>query len=493
MSRVVTRFDASDADALLRPRSYPVAERAVGDGVFAALDDSPTYEYRRSVTVDDRRATQTVTFRLALPYFSWVFVPFFRHALRSPARDRPHWWLPPDRFDARDTTVLGTLCASAVLFGYINTLFSQTVAFAADEFHANNAAQGVAGGVVRAGGLLAFVIVAAADRRGRRPVILGAGAAGCLLAVTGAAAPSLPWLAGSQVLTRACAYGLFILLPVVAVEELPAGSRAYAVGLLAMAAALGAGVSVVALRLADIAVWGWRLTYVVPVFGLLLLPGIARRMPESKRFEAPHTDASLRGHGRRLWLLASAALLLNVFVAPDSQFANRFLKHERHYTGGGIALLSITSGTPGAIGIVVGGMLADRKARRPVAFVALTVGTVFSVAFYFASGAPMWLWALAANIVTAAEIPALGVYGPELFPTSLRGTANGMVFLVGLAGSIGGLLAVGALSDQFGSIGPAMAIVAAGPILLALLVALAFPETARRELEDLNPEDRPPP
>jgi len=260
-----------------------------------------------------------------------------------------------------------------------------------------------------------------------------------------------------------------------------------------MAAALGAGVSVVALRLADIAVWGWRLTYVIPVFGLLLLPGIARRLPESRRFEAPHADASLRGHGRRLWLLASAALLLNVFVAPDSQFANRFLKHERHYTGGGIALLSITSGTPGAIGIVVGGMLADRKARRPVAFVALTVGTVFSVAFYFASGAPMWLWALAANIVTAAEIPALGVYGPELFPTSLRGTANGMVFLVGLAGSIGGLLAVGALSDQFGSIGPAMAIVAAGPILLALLVALAFPETARRELEDLNPEDRPPP
>ena len=87
-------------------------------------------------------------------------------------------------------------------------------------------------------------------------------------------------------------------------------------------------------------------------------------------------------------------------------------------------------------------------------------------------------------------IPALGVYGPELFPTSLRGTANGMTFLVALAGSVGGLLAVGGLSDQFGSIGPAMAVVGMGPILLALLVATAFPETARRELEDLNPEDR---
>ena len=490
MSRVVTRFDGPDVDTLLRPRSHPVAEHLVGDGVFEAGADAPLRGYRRTVTFDGDRVTQTVTFRLALPYFAWVFIPFFRHALRTPARDRPQWWLPPDRFDARATTVLGTLCASAVLFGYINTLFNQTIAFAADEFHAGNAAQGVAGGFVRAGGVLAFVIVALADRRGRRPVILGAGAAGCLLSLTGAVAPSLAWLTGSQVLTQACAYGLFILLPVVAVEELPAGSRAYAVGLLAMAAALGGGVSVAALRLADVAVWGWRLVYVIPVFGLLLLPGIARRLPESKRFEAPHVDAPLRGHGGRLWLLATAGFLLNVFVAPDAQFSNRFLKHERHYTGGGIAVLSIVSGTPGAIGIIVGGLLADRRGRKPVACVALTLGTVLSVAFYFASGAPMWLWAIVSNIVTAAEIPALGVYGPELFPTSLRGTANGMTFLVALAGSVTGLLAVGGLSDQFGSIGPAMAVVGAGPILLALLVALGFPETARRELEDLNPEDR---
>jgi MFS family permease len=303
-------------------------------------------------------------------------------------------------------------------------------------------------------------------------------------------APSLAWLTGSQVLTQGCAYGLFILLPVVAVEELPAGSRAYAVGLLAMAAALGAGGAVLALRLADIAVWGWRLVYVIPVFGLLLLPGIGRRLPESRRFEAPHVDAPLRGHGRRLWLLAAAGFLLNVFVAPDAQFGNRFLKHERHYTGGGVATLSIVSGTPGAIGIIVGGLLADHRGRKPVAFVALTLGTVLAVAFYFASGWPMWMWAIVSNIVTAAEIPALGVYGPELFPTSLRGTANGMTFLVALTGSVAGLLAVGALSDRFGSIGPAMAVVAIGPVLLAFLVAFGFPETARRELEDLNPEDR---
>ena len=38
-----------------------------------------------------------------------------------------------------------------------------------------------------------------------------------------------------------------------------------------------------------------------------------------------------------------------------------------------------------------------------------------------------------------------------------------------------------------------MSILAAGPLLLAVLVLAAYPETAGKELEDLNPEDRPPP
>ena len=83
---------------------------------------------------------------------------------------------------------------------------------------------------------------------------------------------------------------------------------------MAMAAALGAGASVIALRLADVAVWGWRLVYVIPVFGVLLLPGIGRRLPESKRFAAPHAESRLRSHGGRLWLLAGNTIA----VAGDS-------------------------------------------------------------------------------------------------------------------------------------------------------------------------------
>jgi hypothetical protein len=68
---------------------------------------------------------------------------------------------------------------------------------------------------------------------------------------------------------------------------------------------------VMALRLADIGTRAWRLIYVIPLLGVLLLPGIARRLPETRRFAAVHVQAPLRGHGRRLVLLAVSLFLFN--------------------------------------------------------------------------------------------------------------------------------------------------------------------------------------
>jgi MFS family permease len=119
-------------------------------------------------------------------------------------------------------------------------------------------------------------------------------------------------------------------------------------------------------------------------------------------------------------------------------------------------------------------------------------GTACTLAYFFSAGWPVWAWSLVGNILAAASIPALGVYGPELFPTSLRGKANAVVVGTALFGSAAGLIAAGVLSDGFGRIGPAMAVLAAGPVLLAVLVLAAYPETAGRELEEINPEDRAP-
>jgi MFS family permease len=86
--------------------------------------------------------------------------------------------------------------------------------------------------------------------------------------------------------------------------------------------------------------------------------------------------------------------------------------------------------------------------------------------------------------------PTLGVYQAELFGTGRRGRANGIISLIALAGSALGLLAVGDLSERLGSFAAAFGIVVVAPLLVVVLVLTLYPETAHRELEDINPSDR---
>ena len=101
----------------------------------------------------------------------------------------------------------------------------------------------------------------------------------------------------------------------------------------------------------------------------------------------------------------------------------------------------------------------------------------------------MWMWSVIGGIVGGLTVPALGVYRPELFPTGLRGKAAGILELIGVCGSAVGLIFVGHLADRWGSFAGPIAIVGCAALAVAVLVVVAFPETAQRSLEELNPED----
>lgn len=511
MARAVARStaDRAEAEAWLAARDDIVVEVRQGevatspDGVRTAsfvAEAGPVRGYRREVTVapgpDGRsEVTSDAGFELAVPYFGFLFVPGVRRALRRvPSRDRHQpWWAPPDRLDERAAGILGVLAAASLVAGYLGTVLTQTITYAADDFGvAGDRAQGTALATVRIGIALALVLVAIADRKGRRLVLLVAATGGCLFAATGALAPSLGWLTASQTAARAFSTSLALLIAIVAAEEMPRGSRAYAVSVLGMAAALGAGTCVLFLPVADLGDRAWRILYLLPLLALPLVRGIARRLPESRRFGAPHADVGLAGHGGRLALLAASAFLLSLFTAPASQFQNEFLRDERGFSAAGIAAFTILTNTPGGIGIVVGGRLADVRGRRIVGAVGLVGGVGATVLMYLSEGPGIYVWSVIGAIVGAATVPALGVYGPELFPTSLRGRANGVIGLCGVLGASAGLLAAGTLSDHFGGLGPALSLLAAGPAVLVALVLLAYPETAHRELEDINPEDELP-
>jgi MFS family permease len=76
-----------------------------------------------------------------------------------------------------------------------------------------------------------------------------------------------------------------------------------------------------------------------------------------------------------------------------------------------------------------------------------------------------------------------------LFPTGLRGKAAGLLEVITVSGSAIGLIFVGHLADRWGNYAGPMAIASIAALAVAVLVVVAFPETAHRSLEELNPED----
>jgi MFS family permease len=497
----VTRsvLDRDEADRWMQPRADLVVEVAAGDGRFEVVD-GPVHDYLRTVEVSARPdgrvdLTATTEFHIAVPYVGWLFHWPLRRYLSGPPRrrERQPWWAPPARLDARAASILGLLVALALVAGYLGTLVSQTVTYAAAEFGVDNRGQGATLAGIRAGILLALVLVAVADRRGRRIVLLGCAVGGCLAAATGALVPSMTWLGATQLVARAFSTTLGLLIGIVAAEEMPRGARAYAVSVLGMSGALGAGLCVMALPLADLGEQAWRLLYLGPLLGLPLVRGIARRLPESRRFGLPHAATTMSGHRGRLALLAVSALLLSLFTAPASQFQNEFLRVERDFSAARITLFTLLTNTPGGIGVIIGGRLADVRGRRVVGAVGLAGGVGATVLMYLSEGWPLWAWSVVGAVVGGAVLPALGVYGPELFPTSLRGRANGFLALAGVAGSSVGLLLAGALSERLGGFGPALALLSLASVVVVVLVLALYPETADRSLEELNPEDAPPP
>ena len=505
---VVHEVDERGLADLRSPRDDLVLERgpelASGSAEGFGLAHGPFHAWVRTLVVapsdpaapDGRlsRVVETIEYRAAVGIWRPLFALPLRHAVRT--RKVP-WWAPPDRLDARASRVLSLLACIQVVDGYLGTVITQTITFASDEFHRSDTAQGVTLAVVRLGIVVALAVVALADRSGRRRLLMAAAVLAVATTALGALSPGLWFLGGTQLVARGLTMGMGILIGVFAAEELPRGSRAYGVSLLALCAALGAGMAVWVLPVADLDPRGWRVVYLVPLVAIPGLVAIGRRLPESRRFTANalagadggrSSGALRRIEGRRLLLLAASAFLILVFAAPASQFQNDFLKDHRGYTAAGITLFTLLTTTPAGIGIFMAGRLADTRGRRGVGAVGLLGGTAFIVVGYHTAGLAMWATNVMGAVLGSLTV-ALGVYGPELFSTRHRARANGLIVTLGVAGSATGLLVVGMLADRFGSYGPAFSVVAVGPVLAAVLVLGWFPETARVELEALNPGD----
>ena len=285
-SRLVPRLtqnlelDAAALSRRLRPRDDllvketapepPPPEDASSGTVTYGVEEGPFDQYERTVewtAQPDGSTTVTESFRwkAAIPYWGGLYRPLATRALRDGiAPGRRPWWSTPDRLNARQSTLIAAMALHSMVGGALFAVLTQVLTFAsADLGNGSSGQQADVFAVVRLGVVVTVVVTALADKVGRRRIAVWSFAAAAVLTIASAAVPTLAALTVLQLLARNLAIAGLLCVDTIVIEELPAGSRAMASGLGAMAFGLGAGLVIMCLPLAGVSTWGWRLVFLL--------------------------------------------------------------------------------------------------------------------------------------------------------------------------------------------------------------------------------------
>jgi YNFM family putative membrane transporter len=451
-----------------------------------------------------------------VPYFGWVFNPLIRRSLRRtldhmaaviqaraegkdlPRRLRRPLWAPPDRMTESQAAFIATICAILAITAYGGSLFTQTVDYTARSFGADDSSLSIALATTRVGTLVALMGSVFADRRGRRRMLLVSTAGLSIATLASAAAPNFISFTVLQVAARGFTNLAAVVGFIAATEEAPEGARAYTLALASIASAAGFALGSLFLPAADLHPDSWRALYVLGGLGLVALGSLARRLPETRRYtelgvrirKARASEVIDRTYRGRFATVGATVFLMALMAAPASQLMNRYLGQEHDYTGLDILVLrATTQALPALIAVWLGGRLAESSGRKPVAIWATLVMAVTTAGFFTTGGAALWILLLVSTAAGALSGPSFATFNTELFPTEVRGTAGAGLLALGVAGSAVGILLSGFLSDPLGSLGLAVAITAAGPVIVAAFLIRRLPEARGIQLDQLSPPE----
>ncbi|MBS0561786.1 MAG: MFS transporter [Proteobacteria bacterium] len=164
-----------------------------------------------------------------------------------------------------------------------------------------------------------------------------------------------------------------------------------------------------------------------------------------------------------------------------------YLARERHWSTAEYGAFYIWWGLVGVIGLIVSGWISDRFGRRPAFFVMLAQGALFITLWIYArSDTALWVFGL------LWSIGYLGFWGPamtlsaEIFPTRVRGAANGVAWSIAwLVGFVLWPFVTVWLEQRTGSFTASFLVCPVAMGVLALFVWLYVPEHARQDLDEI--------
>lgn len=335
-----------------------------------------------------------------------------------------------------------------------------------------------------------------ADRRGRRGVLLTAVAGYTICSVATALAPDMAVFVAVQFLARCFLAVQVAVAWTVAAEELPAASRGFGFGILALASALGTGTgAILEASVLHPLNASWRWIYVASLPVALVLIMLRRSLPESTRYQQladsgrMHGDARVllrRPYAARLALLCGTAVIANL-TTQAVVFAIDYMQTQRHLGTSAANLVLVAAGTICLPVLTGAGRISDRVGRRPVCATALVVQAIGVILFFnVATTTPLLLVTLAVTYVGVFGAWTTGsAFGVEAFPTALRAMAGSSVTLAKLVGQCASFVISAVLLRSVGNPGLVVALLAIGPLVAAVLVWRAFPETGGTELADV--------
>jgi putative MFS transporter len=419
---------------------------------------------------------------------------------------RPRWlrFAPflgrPPALTRRQWRVLGLVSIVSLFEQYDVYLFSLNLKQIQADLAIPESDLGLLGSLVRMGALFALPITLAADRLGRRRILLVTILGYTLCTGATAFAPNAAAFVVFQFLARVFAAAETVIAIVVIAEEFDAEHRGWGIGALGALHACGAGAAAIAFGFVDTVPFGWRALYAVGLVPLVLVAYLRRTLPETGRFDAlaraeraelratpPLAPAVLlvRRHPSRIAMLAFAVIAVEIAMGPATFFAPKYLQDALGWTPGQVALMNFAGGFIAIIGNPVAGWLSDRRGRRPVT-VAFTAGVIAVIACFYTLAGPFvpFLWIALIFTLMGTQV-TLGAYGAEMFPTGVRSTASGVREFCKTAGAVTGLALVSVLYTVAGSNWTAVALLCVVGALSPLIVLALFPETAGRQLEEI--------
>ena len=354
--------------------------------------------------------------------------------------------------------------------------------------------------ILYVGALPALFVSRWADRYGRRKVLLISVTGYTIATGATAFAPDIGTFVALQFLARLFLNAETAIVWTMAAEGLPAKARGFGFGWLAMNTALGVGFGAILyggfLEPAGIS---WRVLYLVGVPPLLIVGLLRRRLPESGRFLAARDAGRLadRWHDilkpqwRRLLLLVVSTAFLFELTTQASVFAIDFLQEDRGLSTTAANFTLVFAGLPGIPIMVLAGSLSDRFGRRWIGCSFGLVSLLGALGFFWLpGGVPVLLPCLSLVLVgSMGSWPVLGGYATELFPTALRGQAGSWAAVAKVAGNSASLAIGGVLVHTLGGLPWAATILGLGPLIGLIMVAVLFPDTHGRELEEISGDE----